>query len=202
MISLTCVLIVSRAAVGQTCLGAAQFSAGSVRIAGSASFGSGTSEYDGQVAIGANDGIFVSASGGAIVPKGGGTNGTVLGADIGYSLVVGSAMQVCPLVSYTHTTFTGETDDGLGFGGSLGTTARISPQAVIVPFVGATYVHATAKFSGISVSGNYGVAELGVGLVLNKSITLRPSVATPFGLGPSGGGTTVVGITLGFNFGH
>jgi hypothetical protein len=185
VISLTCVLIISRDAGAQTCLGAAQFSSGRARVAASASFSSGASEYEGQIAVGANNGIFVSASGGQIVPKGGGSNGTVIGADLGYSLAIGSAAQLCPLVAYAHTTYTGENDDNFGFGGYVGATARISAQASIVPYAGASYVHAMAKFGSLSASGDYGIVEFGLGLVVNKSITLRPSVATPFGLGPT-----------------
>ncbi len=207
-ISVTCALIISREARAQTCLGTAQFSAGVARVAGSASFTGSASfngdakEYGGEIAVGANNGVFVSASGGQIVPNGAGPGPNTVGASLGYGLVIGSAAQFCPLVAYTHKT---SPEDDISFGGALGATARISAQASIVPYVGAAYVHASGTLLPFGTSGaivsttHYGILELGVGLVIDRSITLRPNVSVPFGIT---GGPTTVGVALGFNFGH
>jgi hypothetical protein len=43
------------------------------------------------------------------------------------------------------------------------------------------------------------VANLGLGLVLNQNIAIRPNVAIPLGLD---GSDATFGVTVGFNFGQ
>ena len=49
-----------------------------------------------------------------------------------------------------------------------------------------------------SASDSYGLAQLGIGLVMNQNISIRPSVDIPLGLT---GSNARFGMTLGYNFG-
>jgi hypothetical protein len=74
----------------------------------------------------------------------------------------------------------------------------------IVPTAGISWAHTKlsakndAGTSLGSASDSYGLAQLGVGLVMNQNISIRPSVDIPLGLT---GSSARFGMTLGYNFG-
>jgi hypothetical protein len=78
-----------------------------------------------------------------------------------------------------------------------------NPRMRIVPTAGFSYVHNKlsakddAGASLGSASTSYGLAQLGVGLVMNQNISIRPSVDIPL----KSGYDTRFGLTLGYNFG-
>jgi hypothetical protein len=49
------------------------------------------------------------------------------------------------------------------------------------------------------ITNSYAQVQLGVGLILNNNISVRPGVDIPVGLG---GTSPIVGLTLGYNFGN
>jgi hypothetical protein len=74
----------------------------------------------------------------------------------------------------------------------------------IVPTAGISWAHTklsakdSAGTSLGSASDSYGLAQLGIGLVMNQNISIRPSVDIPLGLT---GSNARFGMTLGYNFG-
>jgi len=79
-----------------------------------------------------------------------------------------------------------------------------NPRMKIVPTAGISWAHTKlsakddAGASLGSASESYGLAQLGVGLVMNQNISIRPSVDIPLGLD---GSSARFGMTLGYNFG-
>jgi hypothetical protein len=132
-----------------------------------------------------------------------------LGLNLGYQMQVGKA-QICPVASLGYdngpdsdafgvNSSTKSAAFGLAFGTPMGTS-----QLQIVPSagVGVVYAKSNVEIDGIGSgegSDAYGIAELGVGLVINQSVSVRPSVAIPVGLT---GSDPSFGLTVGFNFGR
>ena len=197
----------------QVCMGSASFGAGIARIGASASFSDGTKLYGGELALGAPRGLFGTADAAQTTTEGESATSTVIGGTLGYSLEVGSITDFCAIAAFSHITFPDlqfgsatitSSQNNVGFGGALGVSAVVSPDLSVVPYTSVQYVHATATASSASVgsqsaSQDYGVLEIGFGLVMGKIVSLRPSVSIPVGLT---GGKTAVNIGLAVNFGH
>lgn len=169
--------------------------------------------YGADLAVGANHGIFGDVSLGQISYSDLSGKSTAIGATVGYGLHVASNTEFCPFVAYTHTAFPDlgspaapitSHEDNIGFGGAIGMRAVMSPTFSFVPNLSLQYIHATATsssaaFGSSSTSEDWGALGLGVGMVINQSVTFQPGVSIPLGLQ---GGKTSVSLALGFNFGH
>ena len=99
--------------------------------------------------------------------------------------------------------FNASTQD-ITLGVNVGTVMGGSnPRMKIVPTAGFSYAHTKlsakddAGASLGSASDSYGLAQLGVGLVMNQNISIRPSIDIPL----KSGYDTRFGLTLGYNFG-
>jgi hypothetical protein len=74
----------------------------------------------------------------------------------------------------------------------------------VIPTVGLAYAYRqdkaenSAGASLFEIADHYALAQVGIGLVLNSTISVRPSVEIPLGLYS---GDPTFGITLGYNFG-
>ena len=212
-LAVACSVTLPAASYAQTCAGSASFSNGAVRIGAAATFNDGTDLYGGGVALGSAHGAFVAANAGRISYSSVSGKSTEIGALVGYGISSGSVAEFCPLVAYTHTSFpdefagptritSGESD--FGFGGTFGVRAKASPTADFVPFAALQYVHAVfnttfGPLGSSSGSQDYGLLGLGVGMVINKTVTFQPSVSIPFALA---GSKAAVNIGLSLNFGH
>jgi len=78
-----------------------------------------------------------------------------------------------------------------------------SPTVSVIPFGSFSYVHGTATVSvpGLgseSASDSFGMAELGLGLLLNQRVSIRPSVSLPVGLD---GSSATFNFAVGFQVG-
>ena len=120
-------------------------------------------------------------------------------------------MQFCPVASFAYQsgpnvqTPVGDISasaHAIGFGGSFGGIVPMSPTLDFVPFAGASFLasRVSASFGGTSESAskNYGEVNVGAGFVLNRTLTLQPSVSIPVGLE---GAKTSFQIAFAFNFG-
>lgn len=93
-----------------------------------------------------------------------------------------------------------ETDVSLGVGAGYLTSP--SRQIDLIPMASLSIANNTDRFhspSGVTTttSDAYGVLGLGLGVIVNKQVSFRPSVGLPFG-----GGTTVFGVSMGVNWGR
>jgi hypothetical protein len=66
---------------------------------------------------------------------------------------------------------------------------------------GLAYLKVKADNGTTSSSGSetYGLLNLGVGMIFNSQIAVRPGISVPLGLD---GGETSFGLTVGYNFGN
>lgn len=207
VVSLVLLAIVRSPAVAQTCMGMASFSSGPVQVSGNAAFASGANRFGAGLAYGARGGIFAGADVGTTSYDG--LDASLdFGATLGYQMQVGKA-QVCPIANASYDNGPDSDADGVnssvksaGFGLSVGTPLGTN-RMQIVPSAGVGLVYSKAKveISGLGSgegSDTYGLAQLGLGLVFNQNIAVRPSVSIPLGLDNS---DATFGVSVGFNFG-
>jgi hypothetical protein len=202
----------------QTCIGSASFSAGHVRIGAGLGTSDGVKSYGASLAAGANSGLY--ASGGLSRFEysdidGFGTAGSgksvALDAGVAINLNRSRTVQFCPEVGYQHVSgpdiqYAGYTITtsarAYSYGGTFGGTVAVLPALDLVPFAGAYYVTtratATLVTDSRSETQNYGEFDVGAGFVINKTLTLHPSVVIPFGVS---GAKSTFDIGFAFNFG-
>jgi hypothetical protein len=207
VVSLALLAIVRSPAVAQTCMGMASFSSGPVQVGGNAQFASGANRFGASVAYGMRGGIYAGADVGTTSYDG--LDASIdFGANLGYQMQMGKA-QICPAASVSYDNGPDSDANGLNsstksaaFGVNIGTPLGTS-RMQIVPNAGIGLVYSKAKveltgFGSGEGSDTYGVAQLGLGMVFNQSIAVRPSVSIPLGLGNS---DATFGVSVGFNFG-
>ena len=197
----------------QTCVGAASYASGPVRLGGGYASTDGTKSYGLTLGVGAKAGPFASASVSRSEYSDLDAHGTgvALGAGYAFDLKPTRTVQFCPLASlaresgpdvdYGGSTIALSVRD-VGIGGSFGGVVPVTPTLDLVPFAGAYFVASrfSATFQGDtqSDSQNAGEADVGAGFVINRTLTLQPSVAIPFG---TDGAKSVLRLALAFNFG-
>jgi hypothetical protein len=88
-------------------------------------------------------------------------------------------------------------------GASIGVIAVENGDAMVVPFFGlaALYQRVKTEIGDVenSASDTGGVANLGVGFIVNRTVGITPSLAIPFS---AGGDDPIFTIRLTFNFGR
>jgi hypothetical protein len=197
----------------QVCQGTAALAAGPIRLGGDYTSGDGWKGYGLEMGVGAKDGVYAEAnvSRSEFSDIDGSGKGVGLGA--GYAINVNPAhtVQFCPLVSaafqsgpdidYGNSTI--ETSiRAFGFGGTLGGAVPVTSTLDLVPFAGALFVterlSATLDGTSDSQSANSGLLDVGAGFVINKTLTLLPSVSVPFGID---GGKSSFELAISLNFG-
>lgn len=197
----------------QACVGAASFASGPVRIGAGLNVADNAKSYGLQMAAGSSAGPFATATLSRAEYNEVDDAGIVLGVNAGYAidLTPEKNVQFCPLVGFAYQTgpdvsttigTISTSAHAVAFGGSLGGIVPVSPMFDFVPFAGGSYLisQASASTGGASVSNaeNYGEINVGAGFVINRILTLQPSVSVPVGLD---GGKTSFQIAFAFNFG-
>jgi hypothetical protein len=211
VVSLALLAIVKSPVMAQTCMGLASFSKAPVQVAGNGMFTSGINAFGGSIGYGMKSGVWGKAEIGTESIDGATSHPMTFGARAGYQVPVSrSGAQICPSASFTvgngpdDVNFNASTQDAT-LGLSVGKVLGSNPNMKIVPTAGLAYAHTklSAKDSvGTSLgsaSDSYGLAQLGLGLVLNDNISVRPSVDIPLGL--AGSTDARFGLMLGYNFG-
>jgi outer membrane protein with beta-barrel domain len=216
VVSLALLAIVRSPVVAQTCQGLASFSTGKMQVAANAQFPEGAKIWAGSVSYGMPSGAFVGAdvSNTSINDDGGSSLG--FGAHAGYQMKLGRTGKVnlCPVARFAlgmgpddEAANLNSSSTDLHFGFALGTEMGASQQMRILPTAGLGLQYSKAKEEITSgpgagtteLSETYALARLGVGLVVNQQISIRPTVDIPLGRDVSNDPT--FGITVGYNFG-
>jgi hypothetical protein len=213
VVSLALLAIVRSPAVAQTCMGLASFSNAPVQLTANSNFGSGAKSFGAAVGYGMQSGLWGNLGVQTQSIDNVSSHPLNIGAQAGYETAVGKSrnpIHVCPNASFSMgngpdaPNFNASTQNatlGVNFGTVL---PGSNPRMKIVPTAGISWAHTklSAKDSvGTSLgsaSDSYGLAQLGVGLVMNQNISIRPSVDIPLGLT---GSSASFGLTLGYNFG-
>jgi hypothetical protein len=137
-----------------------------------------------------------------------------LGASAGYQIPLENAARfhLCPAVSVgvgigpknTFNSGVDRSNQTASAGIALATSVAAGPRVKIIPTVGLAYAYRqdraenAAGASLFEITYHYARLQLGVGLLLNSNISVRPSADIPLGLA---GSEPTVGIILGYNFG-
>lgn len=212
VVSMALLAIGNAPAVGQTCLGLASFSNGKMQVSGNGQFAEGANKFGAGIAYGPSN-IFGGAQISTTSFDAGDASSLGIGANVGYQLAMGKAanIHVCPVASLelgmgpdvdsTATTPGSNASSRLAsLGFSLGTTMAASPGMQIIPSVGLGLAYSQLRLEGATTnpSETYGQARLGVGLIFNQTIAVRPSVDIPLGLE---GSDPTFGLTVAYSFG-
>ena len=213
VVSLALLAIVRSPAVAQTCMGLASFSAAPMQVTANGQFSDLSNTFGATVGYGIPSSAYGNL--GVSTTSVDGVDGSQLGiaARAGYQMALGKSrqVQVCPNASFGLGM--GPNDDAAGVdqsgrsatvGLNVGTVMGANPRMKIIPSVGLSYAYGKQKAEDdagatlFEVSNSYGLAQVGVGIVLNQNISIRPSVDIPLGLE---GSDPTFGLTLGYNFG-
>lgn len=211
VVSMALLAVGNAPAVGQTCLGLASFSTGKMQVSGNGQFAEGANRFGAGIAYGLPSNIFAGAQISTTSYDAADASSLGVGANVGYQLSVGKAanIHVCPVASFElgmgpddDATETNASSQNATIGFSLGTTMGASPRLQIVPSAGLGLAYSKLKLEVASTSSElsdtYGQAQLGVGLIFNQSIAVRPSVSIPLGLE---GSDPTFGLTVAYSFG-
>ena len=214
VVSLALLAIVRSPAVAQSCEGLASFSAGQMQVAGNAQFGEFTNTWGGSFTYGIPSGVYAGADLSTTSFDGIDQSSLGIGAHAGYQMKLGRTgkMSLCPVARLAlgmgpddEAAEINSSSTAAHFGLALGTEVGANPRMRILPTVGLGLQYSKAKVEDTSPGGSafeasdtYGLARLGVGLVFNQQISIRPSVDIPLGLE---GSDPAFGLTVGYNFG-
>jgi hypothetical protein len=214
VVSLALLAIVRSQAVAQTCQGMASFSAGQMQVSGNAQFGDLTNSFGGGISYGLPSGLYAGANLSTTSFDGLDQSSLGVGANVGYQMSVGKASKIalCPVARLAigmgpddeaFDINAGSTD--LHFGLAVGTDMGTNPRMRILPTAGLGLQYSKFKVedtgpggSTVEASETYPLARLGLGLIFNQQISVRPSVDIPIS---SDLNETSFGVTVGYNFG-
>jgi hypothetical protein len=214
VMSLILLVILRSPAVAQTCMGLASYAHGPMQVTASGTFSGVSNSFGGTIGYGIPSSVYGSV--GVATTSYDPVDGSTLGfaARAGYQLSLGRArpIQICPNASFGIGM--GPNDDvagidqsgrsatiGLNIGTELG-----DPRMSVIPTVGFSYAYSTQKAENsagaelFEISDRYWMAQVGVGIILNQRISVRPSVDIPVGRLESADPT--FGLILGYNFGR
>jgi hypothetical protein len=210
-VSMALVAAVNAPAVAQTCLGLASFSKGNIQVSGNGQFTEGANTFGAGFSYGLPK-VFGGAQLSTTSYDAADASSIGIGANLGYQLTLGKAanIHVCPVASL-ELGMGPDSEDAPGnpavdrsqrhatLGFSIGTTMAASPRMQIVPVAGLGFRNSRLSEEGSdAISDTYGVARLGVGLLFNQTIAVRPSVDIPVGLE---GSDPTFGLTVAYSFG-
>ena len=214
VVSMALLAVVSAPAAAQTCLGLASHSAGQMQVGGNAQFTDISNSYGASFGYGQPAGIFAKANLGRTSYDGLDGGATDIGTQVGYQLTVGrtAQVQVCPVASLSLGMGPNDVDGGgtdlstrqgnIGF--AFGKVMSSSPSMQIVPNAGLGLAYRKDKLDdgtnpALETSETYGLASIGVGLIFNSNIAVRPSVSIPLGSDLSNDPT--FGLAVAYSFG-
>jgi hypothetical protein len=211
--SLALLAIVRSPVTAQTCQGLASYSSGQMQATGNAAFSDGTSSFGATMGYGQPAGIFGSVGIGTTSIDAFDGSSFDVGVGGGYQMVVGQSRKfhLCPVANFGIGMGPKDVGGGGGvdmssqtggLGIALGTSLPGGSNMRIVPAGGLGIQYLKLKQdNGTTTTSNsetYGVLNLGVGMIFNSQIAVRPGLSIPLGLD---GGDTSFGVTVGYNFG-
>jgi hypothetical protein len=214
VLSLALLAISRSSAVAQTCMGLASFSSAPMQVTANGQISDLTNTLGATVGYGLPSSIYGNL--GVSTTSYDGFDGSTLGLGVraGYQMELGNArqVQVCPNASFGHGI--GPNDDvasidqstrSVTMGLSVGAVMGANPRMKVVPSAGLSYAYGKVKAESdagttlFEIADSYALAQVGVGIILNQNISIRPSADIPLGLD---GGEVTFGLTVGYNFGR
>ncbi len=190
--------LIAASAGAQICEGTASFRSGHVRIGAIATGNRDSVAYGARIAVGGPFGSFFAVGASALHQKDVTSTGVAESGEAGVAIGLPwrHSVQLCPEVGAEYRR--GPTLDlgGLGristsahayrFGASVGAAAFHASNVDFVPFAGAAYAIARSRLQfptfARTADDGYGILDAGVGFVIGRVVTLRPSIEIPIGL--------------------
>ena len=214
VVSMALLAVVNAPAVAQACLGLPSHANGQMQVAGNATFTDLYNSFGGSFGYGRPAGLFANAQIGTTSFDGLDGSQMDLGVQGGYQLTVGrvAQAQVCPVASLSLGMGPKDIDaggtDASGMNGTLGFAVGkvmgANPKMKIVPNGSLGLAYRKQKLddgtTSVEASETYGQASIGVGLIFNSNIAVRPSVSIPLGSDLSNDPT--FGLTVAYQFGN
>lgn len=187
-------------AAAQTCLGNASFATNHLQLAGDMTAGDGADEFGLSFVSGSNTAF--AGLGVGFISYSGDQRLAVRGV-LGYQVPATSSgsIQVCPVLR-AGLGFGEDSGDissqiyslGLAVGGVMLRAERIA----LVPSVTLAMQHERFDDFGANITDEYGTATFALGIVLNESLSIRPSFLMPIGARFD---EPILGISLSLNYG-
>lgn len=191
----------SKTAASQTCLGGLGFRTNPTQLEAAVAVGNDAIGFSGGATFGAANGPFGSIGAGYTIIDAGGQfdddpTGFSVAGSVGFAASVGTEgkAEFCPLAGLGWTSVSGEF---LGesvtlklttfrFGASFGFALPSSGATSVIPFAGLSYARLDGTIEGGGDSfdldaDTYTPGTFGVGIVLNRSFSIRGAVEVPFG---------------------
>jgi hypothetical protein len=215
VVSVALVAILSAPVEGQTCVGLASYSSGPMQVSGKAARTSASTSFVAGLGYGLPASVFGSVAFGTTSNDNFGGSNREVGATAGYQIALGrtGAIQLCPVASFglglgpTNRLNAGvdRSRKTASVGVALATSYLAGPRMKIVPSVGLSYAYQQDKAENnaganlFQIAEHFALAQIGVGLVLDANISVRPGIEIPFSRNiddPS------VGLTVSYSFGR
>ena len=179
------------AAQAQACLGSVSFATVPVRLGGGAVFGKDYTGYAASLIAGKENGVFGDIGVSRTYFDGYDDTADDVFAQLGLQRAMGTRAQLCPILSASIGT--GPDDDEFevksryaSTGLALGLTLRPAPSVKIIPNGSLQFAYAASDFTDQvtgkeTITDNYGLADLGVGLIFfHDHLAIQPTVQFPF----------------------
>jgi hypothetical protein len=200
----------------QTCLGLTAYTAeGPIQAIGRGSLTSESTSFGAGLGYGLPASVFGGLAVASTADDNLGGSTLEIGATVGYQIPLwnAGAVQLCPIASFSVglgprnpvNTGVDRSRRTASVGVAIARSLVASPRFRIVPSVGLAYAYRkdeaknNAGASLFQIAEHYPLAQVGVGLVLDSNISLRPGIDIPFNLETN---EPSVGLTLSYSFGH
>jgi len=205
-------------AAAQVCGGFTAFANGAYQVSGAAQFNDQAKTFGGAFALGGRAAFVQIGIGTTSYDALDGSTFSLMGS-AGYQVALDKqgVFQMCPVATIDHGSGPNNVDifgDGslvldfsetaLSFGLSFGVLPAMEGSTRVIPSAGFTVVSASAKLKddvsgqSDSQSETFELLALGLGIVFNQTVTVRPGVQIPMGLQ---GASTTFGAIVSVNFG-
>jgi hypothetical protein len=202
------------AARAQTCQGMSSFSSGPLRVGGGVGLANSVTNFNVNMNAGSQYGPFGGVSVGRSDVDGNTNSATDLGVNGGWSFELNPqrTAKFCPIAGFNYESGPNRNPNidvssrALSFGGAFGGLLHTQSDLTLAPFVSAQFVdlqRTTRVGNGpdVSVGDQYGLITFGSGFVINRILTIQPSVAFPVAVDPGFSNDPVFSIAFGVNFG-
>jgi hypothetical protein len=202
--------IAAPSAFAQLCAGSPSYASGPMQLNMGGDFTSGSQQFGGGIGFGAQEesGPFANVSLGIINSSDLDAKATHFGGGLGYEIpnAAGSNVFVCPVMSMGYTSGPDIADVDVsvlqfGAGAQAGFVAFESGNMSFVPTLGLGLARARVKSTFLgqdaTVSDNFGLFNIGLGIIVNRTMSLTPAVTFPFGL-DGGDASFRIGVAVQF----
>jgi hypothetical protein len=208
--------------VAQSCLGQPPFASRPVRIGLQGAVAQGTKLGGLTFGAGVWDGPFAETTVELQSFDGVSRHATSVGLKVGNDVIATAAMptpyespqsvSLCPIGAVTYTSLPFNDGSGgqhtahvvnIGGGLAVGGYLPVSPSLAFIPFAAFDYYYSqvsvsSAGYGSASQDASFGALDLGVGVAIARSVTLRPGVSIPVNVT---GGTPSYGLLVSFHLG-